>query len=215
MSSRSLLPVDFKLYLITDQGVIAGREYLSVLEEALAGGVRGVQLREKSLSGRDYFELARGVRALTARYGARLLINDRVDIALAVGADGVHLPEAGIPVTAARKLLGSGKLIGLSCHSLEAAHSAEFDGADFVTFGPVYYTPSKAAYGDPVGVPTLLEVIRSLTIPVFALGGITRDRIPELSASGIRRIACISAVLAAPSPGDEARLFTTLLGKAA
>ncbi len=213
MSSRSSLPVDFKLYLITDRNVIGGREFLGVLEEALAGGIRGVQLREKSLTSRDYFELARGVRAVTARYGARLLINDRVDIALAVGADGVHLPETGLPATVVRKLLGSGKLLGVSCHSLEAAQSAEFDGADFVTFGPVYRTPSKAAYGDPLGMPSLLEVTRSLAIPVFALGGITRDRLPELSASGIRRVACISGVLAAPSPGAEARLFTALLGK--
>ncbi len=215
MSSRSLLPVDFNLYLITGREECAGRELLAVVEEALSGGVKAVQLREKSLSGGDYFDLARKLRILTTRYGARLLINDRVDIALAVGADGVHLPQAGIPVIVARKLLGSGMLIGFSCHSLEAAHAAEFDGADFVTFGPVYHTPSKAPYGDPVGLPSLLEATRSLAIPVFALGGIRRDRIPELSAAGIKRIACISALLAAPSPGDEARLFTSLLGKAA
>ncbi len=202
------------MYLITDRGQCAGRELLQVVEDALSGGVRAVQLREKSLSAKEYFDLARKLRVLTARYRARLMINDRVDIALAVGADGVHLPESGLPATTARKLLGSGSLICVSCHSLEAAQAAEFDGADFVTFGPVYPTLSKAAYGAPVGVKSLVEATRSLAIPVFALGGITRDRIPELSASGIRRIACISALLAAPSPGGEAKVFNALLGKA-
>ena len=202
------------MYLITDREQCAGRELLSVVEEALSGGVRAVQLREKSLSARDYFDLARKLRVLTTRYGARLLINDRVDLALAVGADGVHLPESGLPAAVVRKLLGSGKLIGVSCHSLESAQSAEFAGADVVTCGPVYPTPSKVAYGEPMGVKSLMEVTRSLAIPVFALGGVTRDRIPELSASGIRRVACISALLAAPSPGGEAKIFTALLGKA-
>jgi thiamine-phosphate pyrophosphorylase len=215
VSSRSALPVDFRLYLITDRGATAGREFLDVVEEALIGGVRGVQLREKSLTSREYLDLARSVRALTARYGARLLINDRLDIVQAVGADGVHLPEAGLPVTVARKLLGSTKLIGVSCHGLEGAQAAEFDGADFITFGPVYHTSSKASYGAPVGVTSLQEVTRALAIPVFALGGITRDRITELSVAGIRRIACISALLSASAPRAEAQVFTALLGKVA
>ena len=184
------------------------------MEEALSGGVRGVQLREKALPARDCYELAREMRTLTARYGARLLINDRVDIALAGGADGVHLPEAGLPVAAARELLGPARLIGVSCHSREKALDAERGGADFITFGPVWFTPSKVSYGEPVGVGSLVEATRSLSIPVFALGGVTRDRVPELLASGIHRIACISALLAAPAPCAEAKDLTTLLTKA-
>ena len=214
MTLRSLLPVDFSLYLITDRGATAGRELLAVVEEALAGGVRGVQLREKGLSGRDYLELAQAMRRLTARYGALLLVNDRADVALAAGADGVHLPEAGLPVSAARGLLGKEKLIGASCHSLEAARAAERAGADFITFGPVYQTPSKAAYGEPVGIAPFADAVRELSIPVFPLGGVTRERVPELLAVGARCVACIAALLAAPSPRAEAAAIMALLDKA-
>ena len=160
--TRGSASVDFNLYLITDRGQTAGRDLLAVVEEALSGGVRAVQLREKALPAREYFELARAMRALTARYGARLLINDRVDIALAVGADGVHLPEAGLPLSVARELLGPAKLIGVSCHSLDTALDAERQGADFITFGPVFFTPSKARYGEPVGVALLAGAVQSL-----------------------------------------------------
>jgi thiamine-phosphate pyrophosphorylase len=213
--TRGSASVDFRLYLITDREQTTGRDLLAVVEEALSGGVRAVQLREKSLPARDYFELARAMRLLTARYGARLLINDRVDIALAVGADGVHLPEAGLPLSVARELLGPTKLIGVSCHSLDTARDAERRGADFITFGPVWFTPSKARYGEPVGVVPLAGAVQALSIPVFALGGVTRDRVPELLAAGTRRVALISAILAAPAPRAEAEAFTTLLDKAA
>lgn len=212
--SRSLIPVEFTLYLITDRGATAGRELLAAVEEALAGGVGGVQLREKGLSGRDYLGLAQAMRSLTARYGARLLVNDRIDVALAAGADGVHLPEAGLPVGTARGLLGKEKLVGASCHSLETARAAERAGADFITFGPVYQTPSKAAYGEPVGIAPLAEAVRELSIPVFPLGGVTRERVPELLAAGARCAACISALLTAPSPRAEAEAIRALLDKA-
>jgi thiamine-phosphate pyrophosphorylase len=208
---RGNASVDFRLFLITDRGQTGGRELLTVVEEALSGGVRGVQLREKTLSPREYFELAREMRGLTARYGARLLINDRVDIALAVGADGVHLPDAGLPLAAARELLGPAKLIGVSCHSLKTALHAEQQGADFITFGPVWFTPSKAGYGEPVGVASLARAAHALSIPVFGLGGVTRERVPELLVTGIRRVALISAILAAPAPKAEAEAFISLL----
>lgn len=209
--TSGVIPVDFSLYLITDRGQTAGRELLAVVEEALSGGVKAVQLREKSLPSRDYLELARAMRTLTTRYGARLLINDRVDIAQAVGADGVHLPEAGLPLSLVRELLGPAKLIGVSCHSRYTALDAERGGADFITCGPVFFTSSKAEYGDPLGTASLTEVADSLAIPVFALGGVTRDRVPELLASGITRIALISAILAAPEPHTEAEVLLSLL----
>jgi len=213
--TRGNASVDFRLYLITDRGQTNRRDLLAVVEEALSGGVGAVQLREKALPAREYFELAHVMRALTTRYGARLLVNDRVDIAMAVGADGVHLPETGLPISVARELLGPAKLIGVSCHSQDMALVAEREGADFITFGPVYHTPSKAIFGDPVGVASLVGATQSLSIPVFALGGVNRDRVPELLAAGIHRVALVSAILAAPAPGAEAKAFTTLLDKAA
>lgn len=212
---RGSATVDFNLYLITDRGQTNRRDLLAVVEDALSGGVRALQLREKALSGREYFELAQAMRALTDRYGARLLINDRIDIALAVEADGVHLSEAGLPLEVARELLGSSKLIGVSCHSREKALDAERRGADFITFGPVWFTLSKADYGEPLGVALLAEVARTLSIPVFALGGVTRERVPELQASGVHQVALISAILAATAPRAEAETFTTLIDKAA
>lgn len=205
--------VDFSLYLITDRHQTAGRNLLAVVEEALAGRVRSVQLREKDLPPRALLELSRTMRELTNRYGARLIINDRVDIALAVGADGVHLGEASIPADAARRLLGTDRLIGVSCHSRESALAAEDAGADFITFGPVYPTPSKAAYGPPVGVERLAEVVKLLSIPVFALGGIKRENTPETLATGAAGVALISAVIAAGNPKEEARAFLSLLAQ--
>ena len=203
--------VDFSLYLITDRHQTSGRDLPAVVEEALEGGMRAVQLREKDLSPRKLLELALTMRELTGRYGAKLIINDRIDIALAADADGVHLGEASIPVDAARLLLGPNRLIGVSCHSREGALAAEQGGADFITFGPVYHTPSKAAYGAPVGVERLAETVELLSIPVFALGGIKRENTPEAMAAGAAGVALISAIIAAGNPNEETCAFLTLL----
>jgi len=176
------------LYLITDRHQTGGRSLLDVLRSALEGGVRMIQLREKNLSGRELFELATEIRELTEEYGARLLINDRVDIALAAGADGVHLPSNSFSPGEARRLLGDDAVIGFSAHSLDEALGAEADGADFVTFSPVYYTPSKAEYGEPQGLDRLEELCDQLVIPVYALGGIKENNISEaMIYSGICR----------------------------
>lgn len=207
--------VDFRLYLITDRHQAPGGGLLTTVEEALAGGVRAVQLREKDIPPRSLLELAHAMRKLTDRYGAKLIINDRADIALAAGADGVHLGEAGIPADAARRLLGNDKLIGVSCHSRESALAAAEAGADFITFGPVYPTPSKAAYGAPVGLNLLAEAVSLLSIPVFALGGIKRENTPDTLAAGAAGIALISAIIAAGNPEEEARAFLSLLAQGA
>jgi thiamine-phosphate pyrophosphorylase len=197
--------VDFDLYLITDRKQTNGRPLTEVVEEALAAGVRCVQLREKDLSSRDLYELALELRKITARHGARLIINDRIDIALAVEADGVHLGGESIPTYRARRLLGSAPLIGVSCHNLVNAITAQEKGADFITFGPVFHTPSKARYGEPLGLSRLTEVAQAVSLPIFALGGVTMERIGEVMEHGATGIALISAVIAAPSPGDASR----------
>ncbi len=203
--------VDFTLYLITDRHNCGGRDLSTVVGEALEGGVKGVQLREKDLNSRALYDIALELRTLTDRFGARLLINDRVDIALAVGADGVHLGSAGIPVRRARQLLGENRLIGVSCHDRASATNAEEDGADFITFGPVFYTPSKAAYGEPVGVERLAEVVGLLRIPVFALGGVSGENLPQVIETGCHGIALISAVMAAPDSCGAAKSLCAAL----
>jgi thiamine-phosphate pyrophosphorylase len=203
--------IDFNLYLITGRGETLGRNLEFVVEEALRGGVRAVQLREKDLSTKELYETAYELRRLTSRYGAKLFINDRVDVALAVDADGVHVGGGSLPIYKVRKLLGERKLIGVSCHNQVQAITAQEMGADFVTFGPVYFTPSKAPYGNPVGLELLQTVTEMLQIPVFALGGVKRENCAEVVCCGVRGIALISAVMSAPDPRESARELLALL----
>lgn len=193
--------IDFKLYLITDRlGLPPGRNLVETVAAALQGGVRAVQLREKDLSPRELLPLALELRALSRRFGARLLINDRIDIAQAVEADGVHLAGSSLPTAIARRLLGPSALIGLSTHHLDEVLSAARDGADFVTFGPIYPTPSKAAYGPPVGLDALRSACAAAPLPIFALGGIKSSHIPQLQSAGAAGIALISAIISAVDP---------------
>lgn len=201
---------DFSLYLITDRHQTGGRPLMDVVRQALDGGVRAVQLREKDLPGGELYRLAVGMRRLTSDYSARLIINDRPDIALAVEADGVHIGITSLPVAAVRRLLGQEKIIGYSAHAIDEAVRAQTDGADFVTFGPVYPTPSKAAYGEPCGVYKLAGAASALKIPVIALGGISQANIHEALSANIRGIAAISAILSAADPRAAA---ATLLKK--
>jgi thiamine-phosphate pyrophosphorylase len=196
---------DFDLYLVSDRRQTNGRDLVAVIDAALAAGVRAVQLREKDLGGRELFLIAEALKTSCARYGAKLFINDRVDVALAVDADGVQLGAASMPIGAARELLGSQKLIGASIHSLEEAKSVERLGADFVVFGPVYFTPSKSAYGEPQGVERLKEIVEKTFLPVYAIGGINVEQIGAVRGVGARGIALISAVMRAADPAAAAK----------
>ena len=189
--------INFSLYLITDRRATRGRSLPEVIGAALQAGHCAVQLREKDLPTRELLELARRLREQTAAVGSPLLINDRLDLCWAVGADGVHLPHDGLPTGVARRCLGPGTIIGVSVHSPDEALQAEAEGADFVLFGPVYATPLKAQYGPPQGLTRLAGVVQRLAIPVFAVGGVTVARVPELMQAGARGVGVITAVLAA------------------
>ena len=188
----------FRLYLITDRKLFASpAEMLQAIEQALEGGAAAVQLREKDLPTRELLALAYAMRNVTQRHGARLFLNDRIDIALAVSADGVQLGRTSMPVHAAHKAAGGRLMIGCSTHSLDEARQAQEDGADFITLGPVYETPSKMRYGAPVGLRVLRDAAGSVSLPVFAIGGITTVRIPEVLQHGAFGIAVIAAILTA------------------
>lgn len=216
--------VRFSLMLITDGvGEPAGAAGAPSIEErivcalaAAAPGSVALQLRNRRASGRELAVLAQRLRALTARHGAALFINDRLDVARAVGADGVHLPASGLPVNAARRAAGEVLRISAAAHSIPEARMAALGGADLVTFGPVWPTPSKPegavlAPGQPsvrpCGVGLLAAAVRSLPVPVFALGGIDgRERAAECAAVGARA-ACMRGVLGAADPERAVRDF--------
>jgi thiamine-phosphate pyrophosphorylase len=204
--------VDFQLYLITDRRLFDGSAPLfTAVEEALKGGVRAVQLREKDLETRELLRMAYELRKLASGYGAKLFINDRVDVALAVDADGVHLGGSSMPAFAARKATGGGLLIGASAHSLTEAKKAEEEGADFVTLGPVFETPSKLKYGRPLGLDLFRDVSAKISIPVFAIGGIKKERVKNTLESGASGIALISAVLGSEDIQSNTEEFMRLL----
>jgi len=190
----------FHLYLVTGRTQTRGRDLLWISEQALDAGVKGIQLREKDLGGKDLFQVAEKMSRLCQTYGSSLFINDRIDIALAVDAAGVQLGNASVDIEMARRLLGSHKMIGVSTHSLREALLAEKSGADFVLFGPVYFTPSKALYGSPQGLKALEEIVAKSPLPVYAIGGITPENIGEVKRAGAFGVALISAIMSATAP---------------
>lgn len=204
---------DFNLYLTTDRTVTQGRDLLWVLERALDGGIRTIQLREKDLNGKSLQDLAIKVAALCRRYDAELYINDRIDLALAVDAAGVQLSKTSLPIETARALLGREKSIGVSTHSAEEARSAERSGADFILFGPVFFTPSKALYGAPQGVAALKEIVAEVALPVYAIGGINAANLAETMKTGAHGAALISAIMGAADPTSAAKTILNLLAR--
>jgi thiamine-phosphate pyrophosphorylase len=194
--------LDFNLYLVTDRKMLqGGRSLIEAVELALKGGVRAVQLREKDLGTRELLRLAYDLRELTLKFDARLFINDRVDIAIAVDADGVQLGGKSMPPYAVRRF-ASRLIIGSSTHSIDGARKAERQGADFITFGPIYDTPSKREYGAPLGLRALEAVIKSVSIPVFAIGGIRLDNIKDVLERGVAGVSLISGILGAADVKD-------------
>ncbi len=191
---------EFDLYLITDRNQTGGRPMEWVLQEALEGGIRAVQLREKDLPIRELLRWAERLRRLTSDFGAKLIINDRTDVCLAVHADGVHLRTDSLPIPSVRRMLGPGPLIGKSTHSTREAAEAAREGADFVVLGPIYATPSKRAMGTPLGLSAIKAATEATSIPVLAVGGMNRPRIRAALERGAAGVALISAVLAAPDP---------------
>ncbi|WHZ25146.1 MAG: Thiazole tautomerase TenI [Nitrospira sp.] len=189
--------VDFRLYLVTDRHQTAGRPLLSVVGRAVRAGVRAVQLRERDLTARQLLALATGFLQEIPK--VELFINDRVDLALALPFHGVHLRESSLPTSVVRSTLRPQQLLGRSVHSIDGAVVAERQGADFVVLGPIYDTPSKRAYGPPLGLRVLEEAARQIRVPIFAIGGITAARAREVRQAGGFGIAVMSSILSAPN----------------
>jgi len=193
-------PAETSLYFITDDRRSMGRSAAETLAAAVAGGVKLAQYRPSGLSDAEFLRSARALADIAGSAGCALLLNDRADIALAAGAAGVHLGRNDIPIPDARRILGARALIGYSAHDPAEAAAAQRAGADFITYSPIFPTTSHSLPRPAVGARGLRDIIDSarLTIPVFALGGVGLEQIPELKAAGVRRAAVVTAITEQP-----------------
>lgn len=186
--------VDYKLYLVTDRDVLKGRDLLLAVEESILGGVTIVQLREKDVTSREFYDIASKIKAITDKYNIPLIINDRLDIALAADTTGIHIGQSDIPCRVAREILGKEKIIGVSVHTLEEALEAEKDGADYLGCGAVFSTSTKKDATD-VSYNQLKEIKLRVKIPVVAIGGINEKNLVQLKGTNIDGVAIVSAIL--------------------
>lgn len=196
---------DYSLYLVTDRRTARGRSLEEVVRDAVEGGVTVVQLREKDASTRDFLELAVGLKAVTGRSGVPLIINDRVDIALACRADGVHLGQDDMNCRVAREIVGSRRIIGVSVSSVEEAVEAEANGADYLGVSPIFDTPTKTDTPPATGLDGLSGIRRAVRLPLVAIGGINLANAAAVIRHGADGIAVVSAIMANPEPRSAAR----------
>ena len=207
-----LAPERVRLIVITDEAQAEPRDLLSVVEPALRSGAPSIQLRDKRRTIREILPLALRLRELTRQHDALLFINDRVDLALAVAADGVHLGPDDLPVASVRKVVPDSFYIGFSADDPVVARSAVTDGADYIGCGTIWPTHSKKDPGRAIGLDGLRRVAEAVHVPVVAIGGVTIDRVGSLPATGARGAAVVSAVMSAPDPGAAVRHLLERLG---
>ena len=200
----SMKDIDYSLYLVTDHRNKTEEEFFNIIEEAIKGGTSIVQLREKTASTKDFYQLALKVKEITTRYDVPLLINDRIDIALAVDSEGVHLGQDDMPADIARKIIGDDKILGVSASTVEEAIKAQIDGADYIGSGAVFPTATKDD-ADSVSKEELKSIVDSIDIPVVAIGGITIENASELKDTGIAGFSVVSAIMSADDPKEASQ----------
>lgn len=199
------------LYLVTDSGVTSGRNLVAMVEKAVSGGVTMVQVREKHSETGDFVDLAMKMKEVLAPYHVPLIINDRIDVALAVDADGVHIGQEDMPYALARQILGPGKIIGLSIETLDELEVANDQDVDYVAASPVFATPTKTDTARPWGLDGLREFCLRSAHPVVAIGGMNESTVTEVMEAGADGVAVVSAILAADDPQAAARNISRLL----
>ena len=196
--------IDYSVYLVTDSRDKSEEEFLAIIEEAIKGGTSIVQLREKTASTKDFYELALKVKEITSRYDVPLLINDRIDIALAIDSEGVHIGQDDMPADIARAIIGDEKILGVSASTVDEAVKAQKDGADYIGSGAVFPTSTKDD-ADSVSKDELKEIVNSIDIPVVAIGGITLENAQELKDTGISGFSVVSAIMGAKDPQEASK----------
>ena len=196
--------IDYSLYLCTDRRLMTSPTIEASAESALRGGTTVIQLREKDCSSREFYELGLRVKKITERYNAPLIINDRVDIALAVGAAGVHVGQGDLPCKVVREMVGPDMIVGVSAATLDEAVRAEQDGADYLGVGAMYATATKTDTR-PVSMEELLKIRAAVKIPIVVIGGINKQTLGNFKGTGVNGLAVVSAIVAQPDPEAAAR----------
>ena len=203
------MKVDYSLYLCTDRNLLNGKNFEETIELAIKGGVSIVQLREKNCSSREFLEIATSIKKITSKYKIPLIINDRIDIALAVDADGVHVGQDDLPCKTAREILGEEKIIGVSVSTVETAIKAEIDGANYIGVGAIFKTSTKTD-AEIVSLETLKKIRDSVKIPVVAIGGINKNNLPQIK-NFIDGVAVVSAIISNENPELAAKNLLQIL----
>ncbi|WP_255343746.1 thiamine phosphate synthase [Geomicrobium sp. JCM 19039] len=198
------------MYAITGEELHPNREMLEVMEEVLLGGASALQLRDKSSPKYDLIQKGKALKRLANRFGVPFFMNDHLDVALAVDADGVHFGQGDFPLIEARKLLGNQKIIGISTHSIEQAQEAERNGANYIGVGPVFQTNTKTDAERAIGVSGFQEISSSVRIPTVAIGGINEQNASDIIRAGAKQLAVISGVVAKDNVKEAARYYTNL-----
>ncbi len=212
--NRTQKSVDYSLYLVTDRGLARGKSTRRIVEAAVKGGVTCVQLREKKGSTRKFLDEALSVRDFLKQARVPLIINDRLDVAMAVHADGLHLGQTDMPLPQARRIVGNSMIIGISAESIEDAMAAEAQGADYISVSPVFSTPTKTDTAPPLGLEGLREIRKRVSTPLVAIGGVNAENVEAVLRNGADGVAVVSAIVCAKDPMEAARHLTLLIQKA-
>jgi thiamine-phosphate pyrophosphorylase len=205
--------IDYSLYLVTDRTLSGGRTTCEIVKAAIAGGVTCVQLREKDCPTREFIAEARLLKDLLRGTSIPLIINDRLDVALAVGAEGLHLGQQDMAIADARRIVGAGLIIGISAESLDDARRAAAEGADYIGISPVFATATKKDAAPPLGLEGIRRIRRAVSLPLVAIGGITVDNAAAVIGAGADGVAVVSAIVAAPCPRSAAAALRLQLGR--
>ncbi|MDR0571291.1 MAG: thiamine phosphate synthase [Rickettsiales bacterium] len=202
--------IDYSLYLVTNRDLMVSSSLEMVVEESIKGGVTLVQLREKHALGLEFYNLGKRIKSITQKYGVPLIINDRIDVAQAVDADGVHIGQKDLPVAEVRKILGNNKIVGVSASNLQEAIEAEVNGADYLGVGAMYPTTTKGD-AECVTMEELSKIRTRVKIPIVVIGGINDNNIPNFRGTGIDGVAVVSAIMSAKNTKNAAEKLKNLI----
>lgn len=206
--------IDYSLYLVTDRALSRGRRTFEIVKAAVQGGVTCVQLREKDCNTREFIDQALAVKDFLKTSGIPLVINDRLDVAQAVGADGIHLGQSDMPFSMAKAIVGNSMFIGISAESVDDAIQAEKEGADYIGVSPIYKTPTKTDTAPPIGLTGLREIRKAVNIPLVGIGGLNVSNVYDVIKNGGDGVAIVSAIVSADDPEESSRALKSIIDRA-